>query len=462
MTMRPVLAAASSYELSEDKTTWTFTIRKDAVFSNGDPVRAEDFRDSWLSYLSVPDAPFVSFYDIIQGVKEFRTGQQTDPESIGIKAQDGKLIVTLNSPAAFFPSMLCHYAFGVVHHDTLAMLDSGEFDSAAYISNGPFTLADIDEGGITLAKNETYWDAGSVSLNNIRIKYVDDADEATMLWNTGEARWIAGNVNLDTLADRVGIQINPMFGTHYYFIRCDEAPWNDPRVRKALSISLPWNEIRGNYFLPAETLILPLQGYPEVTGYSAADIAVAEKLLAEAGYPKGAGLPELTIKIGAYAESERVAGIMAQTWYEKLGIPVKINPVPSATYSDTLKDDDYEVGYMSWIGDFADPYTFLLLWEKDSNLNDAHYNDPDYEALIRRSMVEDGETRMKTLAEAEQMLLDRGVVLPMYYTPAINIIDTDEIEGWYPNMLDIHPFKHLSFARLRPLPGVARTDIHDK
>ncbi|MDR2193353.1 MAG: peptide ABC transporter substrate-binding protein [Treponema sp.] len=453
--MRPIMGVISKYELSSDKKQWTFTIRENARYSNGEPVRAEDFRTSWLSLLAIPDAPYSSLFDIIEGAEDFRTGKLTDANRVGIQVQEGKLIVTLTSPAAFLPSMLCHHSFGVVHPDTRAMLDSGSFDPQRFISNGPFIMSEADEQHITFEKNPLYWDAVNVKLKKIVIKFIDDADEATALWNSGQARWIAGNMNLDTLTDRVGIQLNPMFGTHYYFIRSDEAPWNDYRVRKALTLALPWNEIRENYMLPAKTLILPLQGYPEIEGMAKTDIDAALKLLAEAGYPKGVGLPELVIKIGDYSDAKRLAEIMATAWLEKLGVPVRIKTVSSYNYSDTLKEHDYQVGYMSWIGDFADPYTFLLLFRQGSNLNEAGYSDPDYENLIQKSMTEEGAARMSTLAKAEEMLLDRGIVLPIYYTPALNIVDTDELEGWYPNMLDIHPFKYLKFAMLKPLPGVA-------
>ncbi len=456
LTMRPVMGVISAYSLSEDKKEWTFTIRENAKFSNGDPVRAEDFCSSWFSLLRTPNSPYASFFDIIVGAKDFRTGKTTDPASVGVKADKGKLIVTLNSPAAFFPSMLCHYAFGVSHPDTIAMFDSGNFDVKRFIGNGPFKLAESDDTHVTLEKNAHYWDAGNVGLNTIIIKYINDPDEATALWNSGEARWLGGDVDIDALSDRAGIQLNPMFGTHYYYIRSFEAPWNDERVRKALSIALPWDEIRKNYLLPAETLILPLQNYPEVKGRSAAAPAEAAQLLADAGYPEGKGLPELVIKIGSYSEAVRVAGIMAEAW-GKLGVPVQVKEVDARTYSnsDSLKANDYHVGYMSWIGDFADPYSFLVLFETDSSLNDAEYHNPEFDALIQKSMTEEGDGRMKTVAQAEQMLIDQGVVLPMYHIPALNIVDMDELAGWYPNMLDVHPFKYLYFARIKPLPGVA-------
>jgi peptide/nickel transport system substrate-binding protein/oligopeptide transport system substrate-binding protein len=129
--------------------------------------------------------------------------------------------------------------------------------------------------------------------------------------------------------------------------------------------------------------------------------------------------------------------------------------VPFGRYFQSLKQNDYQVGSTTWIGDFADPYTFLQMWRRDSNLNDAGYNDDDDETLLEKSMTEDGSRRWETLAEAEELLLSRGTVLPISYSPAINIVDTDELDGWYANVLDIHPFKFLSFRARRPLPGVA-------
>jgi peptide/nickel transport system substrate-binding protein/oligopeptide transport system substrate-binding protein len=176
--------------------------------------------------------------------------------------------------------------------------------------------------------------------------------------------------------------------------------------------------------------------------------------MAEAGYPKGAGLPELLVRITPSQEAERIAVLMAGAWHEKLGVSVKIDVVPYRQYFQSLKRDDYDVGSTTWIGDFADPYTFLQMWCRDSNLNDARHNDSDYETLIDRSMTEEGTKRWETLAEAEALLLSRGNVLPISYSPALNIIDLNEIEGWYPNVLDIHPFKYMSIRARRPLPGV--------
>jgi peptide/nickel transport system substrate-binding protein/oligopeptide transport system substrate-binding protein len=453
-TMEPVPAVASSWEVSEDKKEWTFTIRETARYWNGDRVSAEDFRAAWLSLLA-PDrqSPYSSLFDIIEGALDFRLGNTGDPDTVGIEAPDPqKLVVRLNYPAAFFPSMLCHHSFSPIHP---AMLETGDWSLGAPISNGPFYILEHTGDSIVLNRNELYWDVARTGLKKIVLKFVEDGDEAAALWNSGEVRWIAGDVKLETLTDRSGIMVNPMFATHYYYIRSSGKPWTDYRVRQALSIALPWDQIREGHYLPAKTLIYPIPGYPEVKGLDTTDIDEAKRLLSEAGYPGGMGLPELVIRRTPSPEAARIGDLMATAWKTELGVPVKVEEIPYRQYFDSLKQGDYQVGSSTWIGDFPDPYTFLQMWRRDSNLNDARYNDADYEALMDRSMAEDGSTRLETLAEAEKLLLDRGAVLPISYSPALNIVDTDELEGWFPNALDIHPFKYFSFKAFKPLPGVA-------
>jgi peptide/nickel transport system substrate-binding protein/oligopeptide transport system substrate-binding protein len=455
LTMEPVLGAAERYELSEDKKVWTFTLRRNAKYWNGDTLTSEDFRAAWISLLDPSrDSPYSSLFDIIEGARDYRLGRISDPAKVGVSCPDERtLVVRLNSPAAFFPSMLCHHSFSPIHP---SLLNEAAWADKRPLSNGPFYIEEIDEDHIGFVKNENYWDASKVALKKIIVKFTEDGDEAAALWNSGEARWITGDVNIDALTDRSGIAVNAMFATHYYFIRSVAEPWNDHRIRRALSLVLPWDEIREGYYLPAKTLIFPIQGYPEIEGLVDSDAEEAQKLLEAAGYAKGVGLPDLVIRIPRSSDAERIARLMATAWMEKLGVPVKIDVVASGTYFQALKRNDYQVGSTTWIGDFADPYTFLQMWRRDSNLNDAGFSDDDYEDLIEKSMTEEGSRRWETLAEAEALLLSRGTVLPISYSPAINIVDTDELDGWYANVLDIHPFKFLSFKARRPLPGVAR------
>lgn len=452
-TMEPVRALAESWKVSEDKKQWTFTIRENARYWNGDPVKAGDFQAAWLSLLSPNrDSPYSSLFDIIEGARDFRLGKLRDKTKVGVSAVDDRtLVVRLNSPASFFPSMLCHHSFSPVHP---SMLDKEDWSAAPPISNGPFYVTQNSKGILTLEKNAHYWDASQVALSKLTFRLVDDEEDAAALWNSGEARWISGGLNFDALTDRSGIVVNTMFATHYYFIRSVNKPWQDNRLRRALSLALPWDKLREGHYQPAKTLIYPLSGYPKLEGLETTDLQEARRLLTEAGYPGGKGLPELKIRLSPSEEAARVGGIMAAAWIQELGLSVKIDVVPYGNYFQALKRNDYDVGFSTWIGDFADPYTFLQMWRRDSNLNDARYSDDEFEALLDKSMTEEGQKRWETLAQAEKILLDRGTVLPISYSPAFNIIDTEELDGWFPNALDIHPLKYLSYKQLQPLPGV--------
>jgi len=454
VTMAPVPALAERWAVSQDGRQWTFTIRQNARFWNGDPVTAQDFRRSWLSLLSpLRQSPYSSLFDIIEGARDYRTGVAPDSDGVGVIASGPRtLVVRLNSPAAFFPSMLCHHSFSPIHH---SMVDLDDWSLAPPMSNGPFRISEMDQDRIVLVRNEYYWDAEAVALNRITIRFVSD-DEASDLWNSGEARWISGGVNLNTLTDRSGIRVHTLFGTHFYFIRAQEEPLGDHRVRRALALVLPWDEIRYRHFNPARTLVNPLPGYPRIAGIGSdnVDTAQAVGLLAQAGFPGGVGMPELVFRITPSFESARISGLMADAWREHLGVSSRIEVIPFAEYFDSLRLDGYHVGSSTWIGNFPDPYSFLKKWRRGSNLNHALHSDDDFEALMERSMFETGATRWATLAQAEQMLIDRGAVFPISFTPSINVIDTYELDGWFPNALGIHPFRYLSFREFVPLPNV--------
>ena len=459
LSLEPVPAAVERWELSEDKLQWTFTIRQSARYWNGDSVRSQDFRTAWLSSLEPSrESPYSSLFDVIEGARDYRNGIEKNPDKVGIMTPDARtLIVKLSSPASFFPAMLCHHSFSPIHPSMVNRnsWSPSETNWTPPVSNGPFRITSMNNETIVLTKNARYWDQRRVALNKITIKFSKTADEASHLWNSGEARWIGGDVNIEALTDRSGIQINVMFATHYYFIRSEDKPWNDKRVRRAMALVLPWEEIRSNYYLPAETLIFPVAGYPEVTGITESNYEEAKKLMTEAGYPGGDGTPELIIRLTPALDAQRIGSLMAVAWKEILGLNVRVEVIPFDRYFLSMKESGYTIGSSTWIGDFADPYTFLQMWRRDSNLNDARLDDDEYEDLIEKSMMEEGETRMATLALAEKLLLDSGVVLPIFYHPALNIVDTGELEGWYPNALDMHPFKYFAFKAFRPLPGVA-------
>ena len=453
--LEPIPAVASQWKISPDQTVYTFTLRENARFSNGDPVRAQDFLDSWLRVLEPGAGAEYSFLlDIIKGARDYRLGREV--EDLGIRAiSPRQLEVELERPASHFLKILCHMTFAPVHP---SYRDREGWDrEATLIGNGPYYIHERNTGELVLKKNKLYWDAPMVELETLRIRFMDDPEAISRGFNKGEIHW-SNNWDTELLLDRTKIVFNPLFATSYFFFVCDEQPWRDERVRRALVLLTPWEQIRSedDVLLPTSNLIPGIPGYPQVEGIEASNREEALQLLEEAGYPHGKDLPVVVFKLPGDSESRRIAELMVSAWKEELDLEVELRSFPFEVYLEEVKKSDFTVGSATWIGDYADPLTFLQMWTTDSNLNDARFSDEQFDTLIERSFGEEGRERYEILGESEGVLLQKAVVLPISHTPAFNLIDLDKVEGWFPNVLNIHPLKYLRFRALRVPPGVVR------
>ncbi len=451
----PVRAQAESFEKSKDGKTWTFVLRSDTLWSDGTKVTAQDFVESWL-YLLAPEtnAEYAVFFDIIKGAKAFRTGKNKSRSSVGITTRDERtLVVQLDTPAAYFTRLLCHSAFVPVHPSLRGVRT---WKPSAVIGNGPYLLSSMDDSELLLEKNPDYWDAPNVAVPAIRVMFLETDEEATTLFNDGQIDWLTDLADVDTLLSPESIQFSPMFGTGYYFWNASRKPWNDARVRRALSLLVPWDEIRteDNYYAPTSVLVLPFAGYESPEGIDARDEEEALKLLASAGYPEGKGLPPLRFVTYESETHEANLALMEEAW-QRVGLTVERIVVPSGTPIRDIRQQGYGLSFTSWIGDFADPAAFLLMWTSDSGLNEGGYKSREYDALVSRSMEEDGKTRLATLAEAEGKLLSDAPLLPLYHSLSFNVIDLEAITGWHQNPLDVHPFKAIGFGSPKARPFVA-------
>ena len=459
LTVRAVPAVAREWEISSDGTVYTFSLRNGARYWNGDRVTAQHFRDTWLALLDPAAESAYSFlFDSIAGAEEYRSGKNSDPESVGIRAvADDVLELTLHQPAPHFIDVLAHHSFVPVHP---RMLQDGDWEQGEeIIGNGPFRIIEHTAEEIVLSRNDHYWDRRNVRIPRLRLIFSEDDEQVTQAFNDGEIHWAAGGMMLDQVARPQSIVVNPMFATTYFFFVSDREPWDDPRVRRALTLLLPWDRIRDSeiHFAPARTLVPVIPGYPDVVGIVEQDLDEAFELLEMAGFPEGDGLEEPVIRIPGGLENSRIVTLMRESWEEYLGLESHVEVVRYPEYFDSLSEDRaYAVATVSWIGDFADPLTFLQMWTSQSNLNESGFNNPDYDRLVREGATLRGETRYETLSRAERMLLETAVVLPISHSPAINLIDLSTVDGWYPNPLDIHPFKYLRLLGLTPAPGVVR------
>jgi oligopeptide transport system substrate-binding protein len=461
LSIDPVPGIARYWEISEDNLVYTFYLRDGLSFWNGDPVTANDVRLSWLRMINpVHKAEYSVFFDIIEGVKDYKANPDAGWDKVGIKAVDDKTLeVTLEKPASHFLKILCHMAFVPVYSKYRDKEGWGK--DSSLVTNGPFYILERTKKKMVLAKNKLYWDAVNVKFDKLVILFSDDAKQIAGLFNSGTVQW-ASAADLNTIKDKTSFIVNPMFSTTYFYFNCNKPPFDNPLVRRGLALLLPWDEMRSKeYLFIAETLVPHISGYPSNEGIAKQDEEEGMKLLAEAGFGAVPSIPSITISISDDPDSKKLASIMKKTWEEKLGSKVDVTVSAPDKYLSALKNDSYTLGMMSWIGDFADPLTFLQMWTSGSNLNDAKYKNCDYDALIEESLKESGTLKYEALGKAEKIILDGAAVLPIRRHPAFNIVNLKTITGWYPNVLDIHPFKYLRFKEDEILRNVTMAEKPD-
>ena len=462
-TLQPVAGLAKSWKISSDGLLWTFTLRDALTFEDGTPITAQVFRDSFINLLNPAlDLPYSSLLDCVKGAKEYRSGKITDSAQIGLYAEsDTSFKISLVYPAEHLANILCHHAFSAVHPSQLEavvrMAGKSVFqkieDAFIPIASGPFKIESSSDDRIRLVKNEAYWDIQSVKLESITLLLDPNADEMTEAFNMGSVHWLCGSVNLTKVAAAHTMHVTPMFATEYLYFNTNTAPCSSQALREALVHAIPYDTLRKNYLLPAKTLVFPLIGYPSVTGVDTQDTVKSETLLkkveqVDTEKPIKILLPQTDF----YAEQ---ADLLKKAW-ESLNLSVEVTLVPFEDYYARQKTDEYHIALVSWIADFADPLAFLELFRSDSSLNSSNWSHQDYENFIKKASAEQNrKKRFEYLAKAEQILMDSSVVIPLSHIPAINVIDLSDIQGWYTNAVNIHPFKFIRFVQPEILPNIA-------
>ena len=456
VSLDPIPGVASRWTIGPEGRVYTFYLRSSARYWNGDQVTAAHFRDAWMRLLE-ENASFSFMLDVVDGAFEYRTGLVDDPTTVGIRVPDDQtLVVRLARPAAHFLKVLAHHSFSPIHPRMLAHPDWSQLPSV--LGNGPYYIIDRQEDRIVLARNELYWDVRRVEIERLVLEFYADSAEATTRFVDGQIDWLASAISFRALSNTDNLVVNPMFATRYYFFNNETAPFNDERVRRALMLLLPWPEIRDprSLYLPADTLVPAVPGYPVPEQLNETNLPEAFRLLEEAGVLES--LPEISIRLPGDPEFYPEAQVMERVWEQYLDVEVNFDVVGSQDYYDSLEDGSFTLASTSWIGDFSDPLAFLQMWTSGSSLNDARYSDETFDGLILESFGQPGARRYESLSRAESRLLQSAGAIPISHSPAINLVDLGEISGWYPNALDIHPFKYFRFTSDAPLQNLAGFD----
>ncbi|MCQ5364032.1 ABC transporter substrate-binding protein [Anoxybacillus salavatliensis] len=431
---KPELAAAEKYEVSDDLTTYTFTLR-DAKWTNGDPVTAHDFEYAWKWALDPQNQSQYAYqlYYIKNG-QAFNEGK-AKAEDVGVKALDDKTLqVTLENPTPYFLELTAFYTYYPVN-SKIAKQNPDWYKNAGdqYTSNGPFKMVSWEHNSkIVLEKNENYWDADNVKLTKIEMVMVNDPNTELSMFNNGELDWAGsptGNLPTDALPQlkqEGKLNVQPIAGTYWYKFNTEKPPLNNINIRKALTYAIDRKAIVENITkgeqVPAMAAVPPTM-FPENTkGYfKDNDVEKAkehlQKGLQELGLKDVKELPPITLSFNTSEAHAKIAQAIQDMWKKNLGIEVKLENAEWNVYIDKLHSGDYQIGRMGWLGDFNDPINFLELYrDKKGGNNDTNWENPKYKQLLIDSQKEkDPEKRIQMLKEAEAILMDELPIAPIYF-----------------------------------------------
>lgn len=439
---QPVEGTAESMEVSEDGLVYTFKIREDAKWSDGEAVTADNFKYSWLRALNKETAAeyaYQLFY--IKNAEKFYNGEAT-AEEVGINVIDEKTLeVTLETPTSYFPQLLAFTTYVPLREDIVSADPEGwATNPETYVSNGPFKLVQWDmKDQLVFEKNENYWDKDSVKLETLTFKLVTDETTAYSELKAGNFDMV-NSVPTNEIEPGIEeglVKVSPKLGSYYFAINVGKQDTlsedvkevlSNKLVRQALNLAIDRQEIIDNVAkaeqVPAYSFVP--QGITDENGndfaskeyYDPSDmegnIAKAKELLKEAGYENGNGIPTIELMYNSEGAHKDICQILQQNWAE-IGINVELTNQEWAVFLNTRQQGDYQIARHGWIGDYVDPMTFLDLWTTDGGNNDTGFSNARYDELIAAAKVEtDSEKRLEMLREAEDILMDEMPILPIY------------------------------------------------
>ncbi len=378
-------------------------------------------------------------------------------KTVGVRADGNKLVVTLTSRTPFFTDLVAFYPLYPVHPPTIEKYGSPNWTRPENIvSNGPFKLEFRRiRDRIRMVKNEHYWDAASVKLKVVDALAVKGETTSLNMYLNGQIDW-STQMPISTIpllkekyADQ--FRFGPELTTYFYRINVTRPELRDKRVRRALAMAIDKRSICENVSRAGEepaTSLCP----PGMTGYAPPqgapfDVEQAKKLLAEAGYPGGRGLPTIEILYNDLDAHRTIAETIQQMWKENLGVDAELRGLEWGVYLDSQHTLDYDTCRAGWVADYADPNTFLDMFVTGGDNNQTGWSNARYDELIRQAANEpDAARRIVQLGEAETILLDEQPIIPIHFRVSKNLVQP-HVKGFFHSVNDEHPLKLIEITK---------------
>ena len=430
-------AEAESWTISDDGLTYTFTLRDGLKWSDGSDHTAQDYVYAMKRILDPnTEAKYVDFLlSYVVGAAEYYADNSIGFDTVGVKAPDDKTFVfTLIAPTPYWIDILAMWTFSPVQEATIAANGERWTASAdAYVTNGPFRVAEINMGeSYVLEKNPYYYDADQVKLDKITFRFISDLGTSLMAYESGDINGMNSIPTTDMArlkAEDAGVVMTPSYGTVWYDFNCAKAPFDNVLVRKAFCLAVDrlaiiedvvqteadpaYSFMSPGYVVNGEDLLATASD----NGLSEeADVEAAQAALAEAGYPNGEGFPEITLSYYSSETVGKVVEAMARQLQDALNIKIKISNADWAVYYDDILAGNFDIGAMGWSGDYLHPMTFLALFVTDDANNNVFYSNPEYDALVAQAAnMTDAEEAFQVMRQAEALAAAEYPVLPLYY-----------------------------------------------
>lgn len=437
--MKP--ATAESWDISSDLLTYTFHIRKDAKWSDGSEVTAADYKNTMVRALNPDNGSwYVDFLFGIKGATEAFNGTGSI-DALGVTCPDDKtLVITLKKPCAYFLDLCCNIPTFMPSNCKYAKDSDKEWDMdpTKNLGNGPWHMAARKPGeSVTYEKNPYYYDADKVNLLKITDLFMDDEQAKSSAYQTGEINILSGapSAIAEAYEGKPDLKFSEVPQTNYILFNINMKPFDNPKVRKAFALALSRKDIAavvGKSCVPSTTFVGEFYK-SKVTGTpwgklqgSLLDenLEEAKKLLAEAGYPDGKGLPEITYTYPAMNYEGDVAQVLQQQW-KLLGVDVKLQAMEYEVYVNERRGGKLQLARHQWYADYNDPTTWLMMYADGNAQNDVKWKNAEYNKLLSESDGElDAAKREQMLLAAEKILVsDETVVCPLFTNNNTNLID---------------------------------------
>ncbi|WP_272467337.1 peptide ABC transporter substrate-binding protein [Terrihalobacillus insolitus] len=428
---QPQPATAEDWDISDDGKEYTFYIRDDAKWSNGDDVTADDFVYAWKRMLDPETgspAAFLGYF--IEGGEAFNSGEGS-ADDVAVVAEDDKTFkVTLTAPTGYFLNVIANPAFFPINQAVAEENPEWFAEADTFVGNGPFILESWKhDTSMVMAKNDQYWDAETVKLDKVNWAMVNDSNTEYQMYQSGDLDTSGVPSDMaEELMSGDDVIIEDQAGTYFYRFNVTKEPFQNTKIRKAFAMAVDQQQIVEYVTKNGEK---PAYGFvaPGFTGPSGNDFretngnlvefdpekakTLLEEGMAEEGYDE---LPPVTLSYNTSDSHKAIAETLQQMLKQNIGVDVELANAEWNVFLQDQKDLKHQLSRSSFLHDYADPINALESFITDSSMNRTGWSNAEFDGLIAKAKAEaNEEKRWEYMYEAEKVLFDEMPIFPIYF-----------------------------------------------